>query len=54
MINLKINNNGYFYFGVGSLFMVLVVGFIVINITAPNFGGEIVSSLRSLFSAVRR
>ncbi len=48
-----LNKKGYFYFGEASLFMVLVVGFIVINMASPNIGGRIVESLSSLFGAVR-
>ncbi len=50
---LVYNKKGYWYFGVGSLFMVLVVGFVAVNMISPDAGGAIVSSLASLFGAVR-
>ncbi len=48
------NKKGYWYFGVGSLFMVLVVGFVVIDLASPSFGEAISNSLKSLFGSVNR
>jgi len=42
-----------FYFGVGSLFMTLVVVFVGISLTAPDIADQITNALSNLFGSVR-
>jgi len=51
--NKIMNKRGYFYFGVGSLFLLLVVVFVIIWIAMPNLGERIVDALNNLFGAVK-
>jgi hypothetical protein len=49
--NIK-NKKGYWYFGVGSLFIVLVVLFVVIAIVSPGLGNKITGALTQLFGSI--
>jgi hypothetical protein len=47
------DKKGYFYFGVGSLLIVVVIIFIAIGITSPDLGNAITGWVAKLFGAVR-
>jgi hypothetical protein len=47
------NNKANFYFGVGSLLLLLIVLFVIIAITNPSLGNEITGWIGKLFTAVR-
>jgi len=47
------NKKGNFYFGVGSLFLLLVVLFVVIVLVSPNLGEKISNALSLLFGSVK-
>lgn len=47
------HKKGYFYFGVGSLFLVLIVIFVVIALIMPDLGTKITLALKELFSSVK-
>ncbi len=52
MFLLRRNKKGYWYFGVGSLFLLLVILFIGISLVSPNLGEAITNSLSQLFGSV--
>lgn len=47
------NKKGYWYFGVGSLFLLLVVLFVGVNLVDPGLGGKITNALSQLFGSVK-